>query len=84
MTTLKGTEDPISYISQDTLGVVQCLQDNDNEELNAHIHQLGNVCLFLGRQLNGFDPQNPDDLKTVESIAALSNTAAMLNKLSRP
>ncbi|MCO5266803.1 MAG: hypothetical protein M9948_13140 [Lentimicrobium sp.] len=57
------------------------LQRNDNEQLREHICQLGKVVLWIGRNLDGFDPDNQDDQQALRSIVALSNVAAMLQSL---
>lgn len=59
------------------------LQKNDNEALYEHINQLGRICTWIGKNLNGFDPSNPEDISAINSIAALSNTVAMLEHFAK-
>ncbi|GEM_PF-4565780 len=73
----------ISDFSVKHLKVLSNLQKNDNEALNEHINQLGRICTKIGKNLNGFDPSNSDDLSAVNSIAALSNIVAMLENFAK-
>lgn len=68
-------------ITANALKTIVELQHNDNEQLREHIWQLGNVVLWIGRNLDGFDPDNQDDQQALRSIVALSNVAAMLQSL---
>ncbi|KAF5060798.1 hypothetical protein DSECCO2_321970 [anaerobic digester metagenome] len=68
-------------ITANALKTIVELQHNDNEQLREHVCQLGNVVLWIGRNLDGFDPDNQDDQQALRSIVALSNVAAMLQSL---
>lgn len=68
-------------ITANALKTIVELQRNDNEQLREHICQLRNVVWWIGRNLDGFDPDNQDDQQALRSIVALSNVAAMLQSL---
>jgi len=65
-------------ITTNALKTIVELQRNENEALHEHIYQLGRTVLWIGKLMDGFDPNNKDDIEAIAAIVSISNVAAML------
>lgn len=65
-------------LSQQAMKAIEQLQSNNNENLLDHINALSLVATRIGLQLEGFNPDNPEDMAAIRSIVAISNTVALL------
>lgn len=69
-----------NIVTTDAIKTLVELQKNNCEDLNAHINSLGDVALWIGGQLDGFDPEDHFDTHMLKLLVAVSNVAAMLRK----
>lgn len=65
-------------LSPQAIKAIEQLQQNNNENLLDHINALSMVVTRIGLQLDGFNPENPEDMAAIRSIVAISNTVALL------
>lgn len=70
------------HLTPHALKAIQNLQENDNEALQEHINRLSNVATWIGKDLDGFDPECADDQEAIRSIVSISNTVAFLKSLA--
>ncbi len=69
-----------NFVTTDAIKAVVELQKNNCEDLYGHIAALGDVALWIGVQLDGFDPEDTFDPKLLQLLVSVSNVAAMLRK----
>lgn len=69
-----------NVVTANAIKAVVELQKNNCEDLNAHIAALGDVALWIGVQLDGFDPDDNFDPQLLKLLVSVSNVAAMLRK----
>lgn len=67
-------------VTTDAIKAVVELQKNNCEDLLEHISALGDVALWMGVQLDGFDPNDNFDPQLLKLLVGVSNVAAMLRK----
>lgn len=69
-----------NFVTTDAIKAIVELQKNNCEDLHEHISSLGDVALWLGVQLDGFDPDDDFDPQLLKLLVSVSNVAAMLRK----